>query len=79
MRAEAAKLLGSFEQVSDCFLDQTLDKKLLNAMRVYFFFPSCFSLYLFSCRQNGGSVGGVMSCFTARHICKDIFIHPFRD
>ncbi|VDM46064.1 unnamed protein product [Toxocara canis] len=34
VRAEAAKLLGTFEQVSDCFLDQTLDKKLLNAMRM---------------------------------------------
>ncbi|VDK74738.1 unnamed protein product, partial [Anisakis simplex] len=34
VRAEAAKLLGTFEFVSDCFVDQTLDKKLLNAMRM---------------------------------------------
>ncbi|VDN58270.1 unnamed protein product [Dracunculus medinensis] len=33
VRAEAARLLGLFERVSDSFLDQTLDKKLLNTMR----------------------------------------------
>nr|CTP81933.1 Bm6175, isoform b [Brugia malayi] len=30
VRAIAARLLGDFQQVSDSFLDQTLDKKLLN-------------------------------------------------
>uniref|UniRef100_A0A183ENW2 Adaptin_N domain-containing protein n=1 Tax=Gongylonema pulchrum TaxID=637853 RepID=A0A183ENW2_9BILA len=34
VRAVAARLLGDFQQVSDSFLDQTLDKKLLNAMRM---------------------------------------------
>ncbi|VBB26988.1 unnamed protein product [Acanthocheilonema viteae] len=34
VRAVAARLLGDFKQVSDSFLDQTLDKKLLNAMRM---------------------------------------------
>ncbi|KAM3721144.1 Integrator complex subunit [Dirofilaria immitis] len=34
VRATAARLLGDFQQVSDSFLDQTLDKKLLNAMRM---------------------------------------------
>ncbi|EJD76202.1 integrator complex subunit 4 [Loa loa] len=34
VRAIAARLLGDFKQVSDSFLDQTLDKKLLNAMRM---------------------------------------------
>lgn len=34
VRAEAATLLGKFSRVSDSFLLQTLDKKLLNAMRM---------------------------------------------
>lgn len=34
VRTEAAVLLGTFGPVSDSFLEQTLDKKLLNAMRM---------------------------------------------
>lgn len=34
VRAEAARLLGSLHTVSQRFLDQTLDKKLMSNMRV---------------------------------------------
>lgn len=34
VRAEAARLLGCFSSVSDSFLHQTLDKKLMRQMRV---------------------------------------------
>jgi hypothetical protein len=34
VRAEAAHILGSFTQVTDSFLHQTLDKKLLPQMKV---------------------------------------------
>ena len=35
MRAEAAQLLGSMHQVSDSFLFQTLDKKLMSDLKVF--------------------------------------------
>ena len=34
VRAEAAKLLGEFSRVSDSFLDQTLDRKMMKTMKV---------------------------------------------
>ncbi|KAB1271783.1 Integrator complex subunit 4 [Camelus dromedarius] len=37
VRVQAAKLLGSMEQVSSHFLEQTLDKKLMSDLRVLYF------------------------------------------
>lgn len=36
VRSEAARLLGCFTSVSNSFLHQTLDKKLMRQMRVSF-------------------------------------------
>lgn len=37
VRAEAAALLGQFDNVSDEFLEQTLDKKLMRTLKVLHF------------------------------------------
>lgn len=40
VRTQAAELLGEMSSVSEEFLHQTLDKKLMSNMRVRFFLPN---------------------------------------
>ncbi|XP_026549044.1 integrator complex subunit 4-like, partial [Notechis scutatus] len=65
VRVQAAKLLGSMQQVSSHFLEQTLDKKLMSDLRVRYSVLFCAGAYIpvHPTPGTGGCTVDSLECF----------------